>query len=140
MRRFLLDTNILVFLISGSTGEISRNVSDVLLDYENEIYTSSICVAELLHLYRIKKIGAKNYKSISEMQKAIENDFYIKILPFSKEHINVLTELEITINHKDPFDHMIISHAITEKLCLVSSDKMFENYTSQNLNFLYNKR
>src|SRR5690606_26442643 len=128
--RFLLDTNVLVFLISGSTSEISHDVSNVLSHYENEIYTSSVCVAELLHLYRVKKIGAKNYKSISEMQKAIENDFYIKILPFSKEHLSFLAKLEIEKNHKDPFDHMIISHAMTENLCLISSDKMFENYTS----------
>lgn len=70
----------------------------------------------------------------------VEEQFFIKILPFSKEHIHVLSKLEIVEKHNDPMDHMIISHAITEKLCLISLDKMFANYTNQNLDFIFNKR
>lgn len=140
MRRYLLDTNLLVFLILGKIDEISADILDVLEDYNNEIYTSSICVAELVQLFRIDKIKPNKNQSLSEIRKTVEEQFFIKILPFSKDHVNVLANLEIAENHKDPFDHMIISHAMTEKLCLISSDKMFEKYTSQNLNFLYNKR
>ncbi|WP_372473619.1 hypothetical protein AB4865_12330 [Capnocytophaga sp. ARDL2] len=40
----------------------------------------------------------------------------------------------------DLIDRIIISQAITEKLHLISSDRAFENYESQNLQFVFNKR
>jgi|SRR5690606_8310834 len=140
MRRYLLDTNILVFLILGKNEEVSRNVLEVLEDFNNEICTSSICVAELLQLFRIGKIKLSSYRTLNEIQSTIGEKFYIKVLPFSNEHTETFSKLEIYKGHNDPFDHMIISHAITEKLCLISSDKMFSNYSNQKLDFICNKR
>ncbi|MDO4728228.1 MAG: hypothetical protein Q4B43_04390 [Bacteroidota bacterium] len=74
------------------------------------------------------------------MIKAIENDFYFTILPFGVEQAKTLSKLQITGGHNDPFDHSIISHAITDKLVLVSSDGKFKDYTPQKLKFVYNKR
>ena len=138
MSRYLLDTNILAFII-GDNEEISNEVWDILGDYSNQIYTSSICVSELIQLYRIKKIRPK-YKTSEAMVKAIEDEFYIEVLPFDKNHTKTLTKLQITEGHNDPFDHAIISHAITDKLILVSSDGKFDSYTPQKLKFVYNKR
>ncbi|MBR1546426.1 MAG: hypothetical protein IJ633_06500 [Prevotella sp.] len=42
--------------------------------------------------------------------------------------------------HKDPSDHVIISHAITEKLPLVSSDTRFPFYKKQGLDLILNER
>ena len=86
------------------------------------------------------KIKPKKYKTADELLIAIETDFFIKILPFAKEHIQILSKLKIATGHNDPFDHSIISHAITEKMILVSSDKKFEAYTGQQLFFSFNKR
>ena len=43
-------------------------------------------------------------------------------------------------DHKDPSDHIIISHAITEHLPLISSDTRFGYYRTQGLDFIYNQR
>lgn len=43
-------------------------------------------------------------------------------------------------DHKDPSDHIIISHAITEHLPLISSDTRFGHYRTQGLDFIYNRR
>lgn len=40
----------------------------------------------------------------------------------------------------DPSDLIIIAHAITEGLTLVSSDRKFHFYRAQELDFIYNKR
>ncbi|HCC85018.1 MAG TPA: hypothetical protein DEQ06_00225 [Porphyromonadaceae bacterium] len=61
-------------------------------------------------------------------------------MSYAKEHLATLSKLEIAARHKDPLDHAIIAHAITEKLTLISSDRQFENYTGQHLDFIYNKR
>ena len=43
-------------------------------------------------------------------------------------------------DHRDPSDHVIISHAITEHMPLISSDTRFGYYRAQGLDFIYNKR
>ncbi len=140
MPRYLLDTNIIVFMISGELDNISSDVETVLSDYNNELNTSSIVALELLHLYKNKKVSTKKYHRSVDFLKAVEDVFYIKILPFAKEHLITLSKLKIANQHKDPFDHAIIAHALTEKLTLISSDRKFENYTAQQLDFIFNKR
>ena len=140
MSRYLLDTNILVFLLLSESDKFCAETKDVLYDNNNQLHTSSVCLMELLQLYRIKKIHAKKYKTAENLCDAIESEFFIKILPFAKQHAQTLAQLKIADAHNDPFDHSIISHAITDKLILVSSDKKFKDYTKQNLNFVFNKR
>ena len=42
-------------------------------------------------------------------------------------------------DHKDPFDHIIIAHAISHKMSLVSSDTKFPFYRKQGLKLIENK-
>ena len=42
--------------------------------------------------------------------------------------------------HKDPSDHVIIAHAITEHLPLISDDRKFEFYKKQGLDLILNKK
>lgn len=76
------------------------------------------------------------------MVAAIEDEYYVKILPLGKEHMNTYSRLSINSidDHKDPSDHVIISHAITNKLPLISSDQRFPYYTEQGLDLIFNKR
>ena len=76
-----------------------------------------------MQLFRIKKIKPKGFKNATDLFNAIEDLLYIKILPYTKQQAHVLSTLKIVDNHNDPFDHAIISHAIADKLILVSSDK-----------------
>ena len=140
MARYLLDTNILVFLITGDSDNISINTQKILSDLSNQLYTNSISVLELLQLYRIGKIQVQRFKTANELVDAIEDFLYIKILPVTKQHTQKLTKLEIARSHNDPFDHAIIAHAITEKLTLISSDRKFQDYTGQGLDLAFNER
>ena len=54
----------------------------------------------------------------------LKNKF--EILPLDFEHIIELSRLEE--NHKDPFDSLIISQAISEKLTIISKDSNFSLY------------
>lgn len=140
MQRYLLDTNVLIFYVFGNKDEISRDTTSILKDNSNVLYTSSIVLAEINQLMRLKKIQSKVFKTHLQFQEVLEKEFLIEILPFTKHHTKTLAELTIKQGHNDPFDHAIISHAITDKLTLISSDRQFENYTSQKLKFVYNKR
>ena len=140
MARYLLDTNILVYILLQELDSLSTETMNILEDYDNQLFTSSIVVIEVMQLFRIGKIKSKDFKTNNELYFGIEDRLNIKILPFAKEHANTLSKLKIQAGHNDPFDHSIISHAITEKMILVSSDKKFEAYTGQQLLFSFNKR
>jgi PIN domain nuclease of toxin-antitoxin system len=58
------------------------------------------------------------------MDKALTKGF--KILPIKREHLIVLSTLELI--HRDPFDRIIIAQAIAENIPLVSSDDIFKQY------------
>jgi len=139
--RYLLDTNIVVFFITNHfKDEISSDVKEILYDYNNTLYTSSINVIELLQLCRIGKVKLSKGVKPEDLISIIEKDFNIKILSFERQHTNILSDLTISNDHNDPFDHAIISHAITDKLILISSDRKFDYYTKQKLKFVLNKR
>jgi len=120
---------------------MSRDVFSIVKDYGSELYVSSVSVVELVQLHRIGKIDQKRkkFKVTEDLVRVIEDVFHITIKPFSKEHAITLSRLSIANGHNDPFDHAIISHAITEELTLVSSDRQFRHYTSQKLRFVFNK-
>ena len=71
------------------------------------------------------------------MVAAIENEFYIQILPLKKEHMATYARMEINEaqGHKDPSDH-----AMTERLSLISSDTRFEFYRGQGLDLIFNEK
>jgi PIN domain nuclease of toxin-antitoxin system len=94
----------------------------------------------LLQLWRIGKVKSKKFKSANDLVRSIETDLLIKIEPFSIQNLEVLSKLIVSENHNDPFDHAIISQAISDKLTLISSDTKFKHYTSQKLKFVFNKR
>jgi tRNA(fMet)-specific endonuclease VapC len=140
MGRYLLDTNILVYLVLGYKDDISSNVLSIFGDYSSQLFTSSISVLELQQLYRIGKIKPKRYKSTQELVSGLGNDYNISILPFGELQISSLAKLNVPNGHNDPFDHAIISHAISDKLTLISSDSKFDKYSNQKLKFVFNKR
>jgi PIN domain nuclease of toxin-antitoxin system len=127
-------------MLFGEKDKISQETQSILSDYNCQLYVSIIAVNELLQLWRIGKVKSKKFKSANDLVKSIETDLLIKIEPFSIQNLEVLSKLIVSENHNDPFDHAIISQAISDKLTLISSDTKFKHYTSQKLKFVFNKR
>jgi PIN domain nuclease of toxin-antitoxin system len=137
--RYYLDTNLLVFMLSGNLDDIEPKVVNILYDFSNILYTSSIAANELILLYKIGKIELINCKSAQDVLSRIEKSG-IKILYYNQYHLLKYSSLELVAGHKDMNDHAIIAQAISDKIPLISSDRCFENYKSQGLDFIYNKR
>jgi PIN domain nuclease of toxin-antitoxin system len=137
--RYYVDTNVLLFILSKNKDDISFKVYNLLSDYANMFYVSSVAVKELILLYRIGKIKHRRFKSEKDMLDEIERS-EIKIVFFNEHHFSKYAKLTIVEGHKDMNDHAIISQAISDKITLISSDSEFENYTAQGLNFVFNKR
>lgn len=137
--RLLLDTCIVVYMIEEQD-RLSRDILALLDDYENRLYVSLETIKELIVAYRRKGLFAKRWKSASDIITCIKDDLCIEVLPLREEHM--ATYARLTINeaqgHYDPSDHLIIAHAITEHLTLISSDHKFDFYKSQGLDFIRN--
>ena len=111
-------------------------------DYENTLCVSAETVRELVIQFNKGKLVSKFWKTAEEMVESIKGDYYIDILPLKEEQMRTYANLRINNvqDHNDPSDHVIISHAMTENMILVSSDTRFPFYRRQGLKLLYNER
>lgn len=139
--RYLLDTNIVLYL-ALDIESLSSDVLEILKEPNATFLVSAESVKEMIVAYRNKGLGSDVWSSPERMIKAIENEFYIKICPLTKEVMLTYARMELNEaqGHKDPSDHVIIAQAITEHLPLISSDTRFEFYRKQGLDLIFNKR
>ena len=137
----MIDTNIFVFLVTDIS-QLDKDVESIIQDYSNTLHISAESVKELIVAYNNKKLLTKKWKTAEEMVAAIEDEYYINILPVSKEHMKTYSRLSLNSieDHRDPSDHIIISHAITNKIPLISSDHKFSFYMDQGLDLIFNER
>lgn len=139
--RYLLDTNIFVYSVQDRDS-LSDDVTAILEDYDNTFYMSAESVKELIVAYRNKKLLNKKWKSAKEMVASITEDYFITVLPVDNEVMKTYSTLNINEleDHKDPSDHIIICHAMTLRMPLISSDHKFLFYEKQGLDLIYNDK
>ena len=137
--RYLIDTNIVIFF-GIENDRLSRQVSAILNDYENQIYISSESVKEIFMLLEHRKINVPSWKYPQHLFDTIENEWGFTVNYVKKEHLFTFAELEPVEGHNDPFDRMIIAQAITEQMPLISSDAKFNRYGQQKLDFILNEQ
>lgn len=130
--RYLLDTNILVFM-SESDHKLDRNVRNIILDPANLLYVSNISIIEFIHLMQKGRITL--HKDVFEFLKS----FGIEIKYLQKEHLQVYSNLELTKDHNDPNDRVIVSQAICEHITLISSDRKLNEYVKYGLDLIFNR-
>lgn len=137
--RLLLDTNIYVYMVSDRKS-LTRDVCTYLEDPENLKYLSIVSLQELITAFRTKKLLSKLWKTEAEMISFVLNDPSVEIDNTDINVIRTLAALRINEvqDHKDPFDHIIISQAISHKMVLVSSDTKFPYYCKQGLRLIEN--
>ena len=139
--RYLLDTNIFIYA-AIDRDSLSRDVKAILEDYDNSFYVSAETVRELVVAFNNGGLVSKYLKTAKEMVRAIRETFFIYILPIGEEHMSTYAQLELNLaeDHKDPSDHVIISHAITNGMPLISSDHKFKFYQKQGLELIFNEK
>lgn len=139
--RYLIDTNIFIYL-STDTENLDSDVYSILSAPDALLYISAESVRELIIAYNNKGWGNKKWKSAEDLVNSIEETFFIEILPIAKDVMQTYSRLSVNkaMNHKDPSDHVIISHAMTLAMPLISSDTRFPYYTRQGLKLIFNEK
>ena len=137
----MLDMCVLIYMMSDH-GSLDKYVSEILMDSGNVLCVSAETIKELIVNYNNKTLLSSMWRTCHEMVSYILDDMSIKVLPIDKNVLNTYSSLDLNLqnNHKDPSDHIIISHAITAKIPLISSDRKFEFYKSQGLDLIFNNK
>jgi PIN domain nuclease of toxin-antitoxin system len=124
---YLLDTHTFLWFLEGNNS-LSSKARIIIENADNTIYVSIASIWEIAI-----KISTSKLKLIVNLEEVkteiVKNNF--EILPLDFEHIIELTNLEQI--HKDPFDRIIISQAISEKCTIVSKDSNFVFYNNVNV-------
>ena len=135
--RVLLDTCVIIDLLTDSDS-LGTEVLDIINDFENRLYISAETQRELIVSFNNKNLLPKYWKTAEEMLVSMKMDAMVDVLPLTEATMLTYSRLQLNevMGHRDPSDHVIISHAITEHLTLLSSDRKFPFYRDQGLDLI----
>ena len=115
----IIDTHVFLWL-AADLQKINQKHLEYIKNIDNNIYLSSLSIAEIM----IKKsIGNLDFDG--NILKILD-EMAIDILDFDASSALLLGSLPF--HHRDPFDRMIISQAITKKYKIISADRKFKLY------------
>jgi PIN domain nuclease of toxin-antitoxin system len=120
----ILDTHCFIYSIEGNRSAFSEKALSIILDKTNHIFLSLASVWEMQVKIQIGKLKLEN-----ELSKVIDEQLQtndLRLLTISANHIYNLSQLPF--HHKDPFDRIIISQAMTEGFSLLSKDAQISKY------------
>lgn len=124
MKKYLLDTHILLWMFD-EVENIPQNIYEIIEDIENQCFVSIISLYEVAIKKNIGKLNTRN--SITTLTNEIER-VGLSLLPLTPKHLESYVFLKQVENHKDPFDRLLISIAISDNLNIISADEKFRNY------------
>lgn len=118
----LLDTHALLWFITGDK-QLPEKIVALMGDSDNKCFVSIASIWEIVIKLSLDKLEIKGgFETIEDFLD--NNDF--EIIPVDFSHTKALLKLKRL--HNDPFDRMIISQAIAEKLVVVTKDRFFKEY------------
>lgn len=121
---------------------LSHDVRTLLEDYENRICISVESVRELVVSFNNGGVVSRHWSTSKKMLDDIRDIYFVDVLPLQEPVMKTYATLRINTaqDHRDPSDHVIISHALTLGIPLVSSDRKFPFYRAQGLALIENKK
>jgi PIN domain nuclease of toxin-antitoxin system len=124
--RLVLDTHTFLWHADGDT-RMSPAATALLIDPGNELFLSMAAVWEIAIKVGIKKLVLSS-PYVAFMTRAITG-YGLTVLPITLEDCAEYERLPFPDrNHRDPFDRMIITHAIRNGFSVVGADVAFDCY------------
>lgn len=134
--KYLLDTNVLIWLISG------MEYPSLYPVYKLQNDDSEILYYSILSVWEIAIKHAKNSKLMEMTPKTFVdscNRAGIRLLTLEDRHIFKLEELKLMSgapDHKDPFDRMLMAQAKCDKMTFITGDLTLKWYDEKNMIFV----
>ena len=129
--KILLDTHYLLWAFID-TSKISQSVYHKLLAEENEVFYSQPRLWEISIKFNMGKLSLKGMKP-EEFYEEVANSF-LKCRAFSNDEL--ITFYKLPIEHKDPFDRIMIWQSIKSDYYFLSVDRQITKYERYGLKIL----
>jgi len=100
--KYLVDTHILLWSFIAPE-QLSKKSSQILLDENNDIYYSPINLWEISIKYALRKLDLQGITPDDFFEELSESYFLCKRI----DNITLVTNYELPIYHKDPFDRFL---------------------------------
>jgi PIN domain nuclease of toxin-antitoxin system len=121
--KLLLDTHALIWFISGDK-RLGKQAKEAFLNQNNMLFFSKVSLWEItIKISLGKLVLAERWLTLIEKEMASNG---IQWLEIEIDHLKILADLPF--HHRDPFDRLLISQAISESMSIVSIDSQFSEY------------
>jgi PIN domain nuclease of toxin-antitoxin system len=120
VRKLLVDTNVIVWLLLGDRSRVSETARDALEDERNRVSVSAATVWEIAIKRSVGKL------TIEDRWARALTGLGFEALPVTAIHAEAVEQLPW--HHRDPLDRLLAAQAITEGLELVSADARLAAY------------
>jgi len=121
--KFLLDTHVLLWFISGDA-RLPAGWRDTIRQPHHEIYSSVVSLWETILKHQLGKLAMpappETHLPTQRERHQIAN------LPLDEASVQQLATLPLI--HRDPFDRMLICQAIEHKMTIITVDHVFRAY------------
>lgn len=130
--KYLLDTHILLWSIF-SPKKLNDHQKAVIIDVNNDVFASAISFWEISLKYSLKKL--KLFKVKPEKLPEYVKKSGFEVTKIDESLLSSFYKLP-RLDHKDPFDRMLIWEAINNDYTIISADKSFGKYKKFGLKLL----
>lgn len=120
MTRLLLDTNVVVWLLLGDRKSVSTPAVEALEDTTNSVAVSAVSVWEIAIKRSIGKLQIEDGWAKALARLGFEP---MMITSLHAEQVESLPW-----HHRDPFDRLLVSQALSERHALVTADGELSAY------------
>jgi len=119
---YMLDTHVLIWYLEDSA-DLSITIARII---DNPTCQKFISVASLWEIAIKSNIGKLDMRlSCNELLDTIENS-ELSVIPIENDYLKGLSKLPFI--HKDPFDRLIITTALSEGLTIMTVDENIQKY------------
>ncbi len=129
--KYLVDTHILLWSFTNP-GTLSEKVREIILKEDNVIFYSQFSLWEISIKFNLGKLVIKSLTP-EQFYSELEDSFFECLLVNNRDLISFY---KLPIEHKDPFDRMLIWQCIQNKISFISSDSKLQSYEKYGLTFI----
>ena len=121
---YLLDTNAFLWFVVRQK-DLSANAETLIESSDSYIYLSLVSIWELAIKFKTVKLDLIPPPFSEWIDRELTVNSF-RLLPINFSHVKLVAELPLV--HRDPFDRLIVAQAQVERLPVISSDKVLDNY------------
>jgi len=121
--RLLVDANALIWAVDQPS-DLGADAIAALNDPAIQLLLSAATIWEISI-----KVGLKKLVLTSTFRDWIDQavrDLGLSVLPITADYASA--QIALPLHHRDPFDRLLVAQAQVEKIAIVSSDAVFDQY------------